>query len=291
MLSHLLTPRLDMNQALVFTATKAPRGQPCRPFPRRPFRRGIARRHETSASANRTLLNMRNGNVRIWWPPTWRTRSRRARHLGCDQLRPCPKFPKDYVHRIGRTAAAASPACHLRLASTGRAIAEAHSTLHEQSIKITPSKSGAEVQTAHWRPCRRIVAGNSGPRRAALAGSWAVIAPAALPHRQSFGGLRTGSRRRFSSQRAGSPSSHADQGRPRQWHGRQRQQHSRPYTGSAATGVRRTAALPDLAVSSGNRAARNAVFGNRQSRHTSEPGAAAATVQARIGRGNNGNSR
>lgn len=102
MLSHLLT-NVDMNQALVFTATKRDADSLADQLSTQGHSVAALHGDMSQRERNRTLLNMRNGNVRVLVATDVAARGLDVRGISHVINFDLPKFAEDYVHRIGRT--------------------------------------------------------------------------------------------------------------------------------------------------------------------------------------------
>ncbi len=102
MLSHLLTDT-EVNQAIVFTATKRDADGLADQLSAQGHSVSALHGDMSQRERNRTLLNMRNGNVRILVATDVAARGLDVRGVSHVINFDLPKFAEDYVHRIGRT--------------------------------------------------------------------------------------------------------------------------------------------------------------------------------------------
>ena len=163
LLSHILTD-IDLNQAVVFTATKRDADGLADQL--------AAQGHAVSAlhgdmnqrERNRTLLNLRNGNLRVLVATDVAARGIDVRGISHVINFDLPKFAEDYVHRIGRTGRAGTSGTAISFASNRDAqLLKRIERYTEQSIKMHTFE-GLEpkykLRTGSDRP-----RGNGGPRR------------------------------------------------------------------------------------------------------------------------------
>jgi len=116
MLSHLLTD-VDMNQALVFTATKRDADSLADRLSAQGLSVAALHGDMNQRERNRTLLNMRNGNVRVLVATDVAARGLDVRGISHVINFDLPKFAEDYVHRIGRTGRGGSNGIAISFAS------------------------------------------------------------------------------------------------------------------------------------------------------------------------------
>ncbi len=102
LLSHLLTDA-DLNQAIVFTATKRDADGLADQLSAQGHSVAALHGDMSQRERNRTLLNLRNGNVRILVATDVAARGIDVRGISHVINFDLPKFAEDYVHRIGRT--------------------------------------------------------------------------------------------------------------------------------------------------------------------------------------------
>lgn len=116
MLSHLLTDT-EVNQALVFTATKRDADGLADQLSAQGHSVAALHGDMSQRERNRTLLNMRNGNVRILVATDVAARGLDVRGISHVINFDLPKFAEDYVHRIGRTGRGGSSGIAISFAS------------------------------------------------------------------------------------------------------------------------------------------------------------------------------
>ena len=116
MLSHLLTDS-EVNQALVFTATKRDADGLADQLSAQGHSVAALHGDMSQRERNRTLLNMRNGSVRILVATDVAARGLDVRGISHVINFDLPKFAEDYVHRIGRTGRGGSTGIAISFAS------------------------------------------------------------------------------------------------------------------------------------------------------------------------------
>ncbi len=102
LLSHILTG-VDLNQAIVFTATKRDADSLADQLSAQGHSVAALHGDMSQRERNRTLLNLRNGNVRVLVATDVAARGIDVRGISHVINFDLPKFAEDYVHRIGRT--------------------------------------------------------------------------------------------------------------------------------------------------------------------------------------------
>ena len=136
MLSHLLTDT-EVNQALVFTATKRDADGLADQLSAQGHSVAALHGDMNQRERNRTLLNMRNGNVRILVATDVAARGLDVRGISHVINFDLPKFAEDYVHRIGRTGRGGSSGIAISFASNRDAqLLKRIERYIEQSIKM-----------------------------------------------------------------------------------------------------------------------------------------------------------
>jgi superfamily II DNA/RNA helicase len=136
MLSHLLTDT-EVNQALVFTATKRDADGLADQLSAQGHSVAALHGDMSQRERNRTLLNMRNGNVRILVATDVAARGLDVRGISHVINFDLPKFAEDYVHRIGRTGRGGSSGIAISFASNRDAqLLKRIERYTEQSIKM-----------------------------------------------------------------------------------------------------------------------------------------------------------
>ncbi len=136
MLSHLLT-ETEVNQAIVFTATKRDADGLADQLSAQGHSVAALHGDMSQRERNRTLLNMRNGNVRILVATDVAARGLDVRGISHVINFDLPKFAEDYVHRIGRTGRGGSSGIAISFASNRDAqLLKRIERYTEQSIKM-----------------------------------------------------------------------------------------------------------------------------------------------------------
>jgi superfamily II DNA/RNA helicase len=262
MLSHLLTDA-EMNQALVH---------------------GDMNQRER----NRTLLNMRNGNVRILVATDVAARGLDVRGISHVINFDLPKFAEDYVHRIGRTGRGGSSGIAISFASNRDAqLLKRIERYTEQSIKMHTIEGLEPKYKLRTGPSSDRPRSNSGPR------SGAPRSGGFGGGNAGFGGNRTGG---YAGNKTGGgfhhsapDSRHSHAGRKEghgQWHGQANgnttQGHTLGVGGGQGFGGQ----------GAGQPRSQERSFGNNQNRGgNSAPRRTGDRPSYTLGRGNNGNTR
>ena len=170
MLHHLLTDA-ELNQAIVFTATKRDAD-------------GIADQlsiqgHSASAlhgdmsqrERNRTLLKLRNGNLRVLVATDVAARGIDVRGISHVINFDLPKFAEDYVHRIGRTGRAGTSGIAISFASNRDAqILKRIERYTNQNIKMHTIEGLEPKYKLRTGPSSDRPRGRSAPRRGGFGG-------------------------------------------------------------------------------------------------------------------------
>ncbi len=169
MLSHLLTDT-EVNQALVFTATKRDADGLADQLSAQGHSVAALHGDMSQRERNRTLLNLRNGNLRILVATDVAARGLDVRGISHVINFDLPKFAEDYVHRIGRTGRGGSSGIAISFASNRDAqLLKRIERYIEQSIKmhtIEGLEPKYKLRTSSDRP-----RGNGGPRSGGNNGS------------------------------------------------------------------------------------------------------------------------
>ncbi len=165
MLSHLLTDA-EMNQALVFTATKRDADTIADQLSAQGHSVAALHGDMNQRERNRTLLNMRNGNVRILVATDVAARGLDVRGISHVINFDLPKFAEDYVHRIGRTGRGGSTGIAISFASNRDAqLLKRIERYTEQSIKMhTIEGLEPKYKLRTGGPSSDRPRSNSGPR-------------------------------------------------------------------------------------------------------------------------------
>jgi superfamily II DNA/RNA helicase len=292
MLSHLLTD-VDMNQALVFTATKRDADSLADRLSAQGLSVAALHGDMNQRERNRTLLNMRNGSVRVLVATDVAARGLDVRGISHVINFDLPKFAEDYVHRIGRTGRGGSSGIAISFASNRDAqLLKRIERYTEQSIKMHTIEGLEPKYKLRTGPSSDRPRGNSGPRRSGGFGGG---------NNSGFGGNRTGgfagkSGNSFHHSAPDSRHSHAGRseknfaGHPKeshgQWHGQTNGNTSQGHTLGVGGGQgfgRQGAGQPRSPERS---------FGNNQNRGgNNTPRRTGDRPSYTLGRGNNGNSR
>ena len=136
LLSHLLTDT-EVNQALVFTATKRDADGLADQLSAQGHSVAALHGDMSQRERNRTLLNMRSGNLRILVATDVAARGLDVRGISHVINFDLPKFAEDYVHRIGRTGRGGSSGIAISFASNRDAqLLKRIERYIEQSIKM-----------------------------------------------------------------------------------------------------------------------------------------------------------
>jgi superfamily II DNA/RNA helicase len=282
MLSHLLTDA-DMNQALVFTATKRDADSLADRLAAQGLSVAALHGDMNQRERNRTLLNMRNGNVRILVATDVAARGLDVRGISHVINFDLPKFAEDYVHRIGRTGRGGSSGIAISFASNRDAqMLKRIERYTEQSIKMHTIEGLEPKYKLRTGPSLDRPRGNSGPRRSGgYSGS----------SNSGFGGKRNGGipgKPGNNSHHTAPDSRHSHAGRKEghgQWHGQANGNSSQGHTtgigGGQGFGGHRHLAQPR---------SQDRSFGNNRGGN-SAPRRNGDRPSYTLGRVNNGNTR
>jgi len=165
MLSHLLTG-VDINQALVFTATKRDADGLADQLSAQGHSVAALHGDMSQRERNRTLLNMRNGNVRVLVATDVAARGLDVRGISHVINFDLPKFAEDYVHRIGRTGRGGSSGIAISFASNRDAqLLKRIERYTEQNIKMHTIEGLEPKYKLRTGPSSDRPRGNGGPRR------------------------------------------------------------------------------------------------------------------------------
>ena len=313
MLSHLLTD-VDMNQALVFTATKRDADSLADRLSAQGLSVAALHGDMNQRERNRTLLNMRNGNVRVLVATDVAARGLDVRGISHVINFDLPKFAEDYVHRIGRTGRAGASGIAISFASNRDVqLLKRIERYTEQSIKmhtIEGLEPKFKMRTGGGPSSDRPRSNNSGPRRSGGGGFGGG-------NNAGFGGNRTGG---YAGNKTGGgfagktgdgfhhsapDSRHSHAGRKEghgQWHGQANGNSTQGHTG-AGINVSHTPGVGGGQGFGGHSRSQGFAgqgqprspersFGNNQNRGgNSAPRRNGDRPSYTLGRGNNGNSR
>lgn len=168
LLSHLLTD-VDMNQALVFTATKRDADGLADLLSAQGLSVAALHGDMSQRERNRTLLNLRNGNLRVLVATDVAARGIDVRGISHVINFDLPKFAEDYVHRIGRTGRGGSSGIAISFASNRDAqLLKRIERYTEQSIKMhTIEGLEPKYKLRTGGPSSDRPRSNSGPRSGA----------------------------------------------------------------------------------------------------------------------------
>ena len=171
MLNHLLTDA-DMNQALVFTATKRDADSLADQLSAQGHSVAALHGDMNQRERNRTLLNMRNGNVRILVATDVAARGLDVRGISHVINFDLPKFAEDYVHRIGRTGRGGTNGIAISFASNRDAqMLKRIERYTEQSIKMHTIEGLEPKYKLRTGPSSDRPRGNGGPRGGGFGGN------------------------------------------------------------------------------------------------------------------------
>ena len=298
MLSHLLTD-VDMNQALVFTATKRDADSLADRLSAQGLSVAALHGDMNQRERNRTLLNMRNGNVRILVATDVAARGLDVRGISHVINFDLPKFAEDYVHRIGRTGRGGSSGIAISFASNRDAqMLKRIERYTEQSIKmhtIEGLEPKYKLRTGGG-PSSDRPRSNSSPRRSSGGGYGGG-------NNAGFGGNRTGG---YAGNKSGGSfhhsapdSRHSHTGRsekllaghPKEGHGQWHGQANGNTTQGHTLGVGGGQGFGGPARSQTQPRSQERSFGNQNRGGNSAPRHGGDRPGYTLGRGNNGNSR
>ncbi|MFA6970802.1 MAG: DEAD/DEAH box helicase [Gallionella sp.] len=171
MLSHLLTDT-EVNQAIVFTATKRDADGLADQLSAQGHSVAALHGDMSQRERNRTLVNMRAGNVRILVATDVAARGLDVRGISHVINFDLPKFAEDYVHRIGRTGRGGSSGIAISFASNRDAqLLKRIERYTEQSIKMhTIEGLEPKYKLRSGGPSSDRPRGNGGPNRGGFGG-------------------------------------------------------------------------------------------------------------------------
>jgi superfamily II DNA/RNA helicase len=305
MLSHLLTD-VDMNQALVFTATKRDADALADKLSAQGLSVAALHGDMNQRERNRTLLNMRNGNIRILVATDVAARGLDVRGISHVINFDLPKFAEDYVHRIGRTGRAGSSGIAISFASNRDVqLLKRIERYTEQSIKMHTIEGLEPKYKLRTGPSSDRPRGNSAPGRSGSGGYRGG-------NNAGFGGNRTGgyvgkagtgfhhsapdSRHNHTGRSERHMAGHPKEGHG-QWHGKTNGNTAQGHTGaginvSHTLGVGGGQGFGGQGRGQGTASQRSPErsFGNNRGGN-SAPRRTGDRPSYTLGRGNNGNSR
>ncbi len=164
LLSHLLTD-VEMNQALVFTATKRDADGLADQLSAQGHSVAALHGDMSQRERNRTLLNLRNGNLRVLVATDVAARGIDVRGISHVINFDLPKFAEDYVHRIGRTGRGGESGIAISFASNRDAqLLKRIERYTEQSIKMHTIEGLEPKYKLRTGPSSDRPRGNGGPR-------------------------------------------------------------------------------------------------------------------------------
>ncbi|MFZ2541065.1 MAG: DEAD/DEAH box helicase, partial [Gallionella sp.] len=285
MLNHLLTDA-EMNQALVFTATKRDADSIADQLSAQGHSVAALHGDMNQRERNRTLLNMRNGNVRILVATDVAARGLDVRGISHVINFDLPKFAEDYVHRIGRTGRGGSSGIAISFASNRDAqLLKRIERYTEQSIKmhtIVGLEPKYKLRTGGGPTSDRPRSNSGGPRRSGGFGAG---------NSAGFGGNGGGGFNRHSAP----DSRHSHTGRKEghgQWHGQANGNSTQGHTPGVGGGQGFGGHARNSQGFAGQGKPRSAErsFGSNRGGNTA-PQRTGERPSYTLGRGNNGNSR
>ncbi|MCR4299571.1 MAG: DEAD/DEAH box helicase [Gallionella sp.] len=192
LLSHLLTD-VGVNQALVFTATKRDADSLADQLSAQGHSVAALHGDMNQRERNRTLLNMRNGNVRILVATDVAARGLDVRGISHVINFDLPKFAEDYVHRIGRTGRGGESGIAISFASNRDAqLLKRIERYTEQTIKMhTIEGLEPKYKLRTGGPSSDRPRSNSGPRRSSGGGFGGNAGGFGANRNGGFGGNRS----------------------------------------------------------------------------------------------------
>jgi superfamily II DNA/RNA helicase len=171
MLSHILT-NADVNQAVVFTATKRDADGIADQLSSQGHAVAALHGDMNQRERNRTLLNLRNGNVRILVATDVAARGIDVPGISHVINFDLPKFAEDYVHRIGRTGRGGASGIAISFASNRDAqMLKRIERYTEQSIKMHTIEGLEPKYKLRTGPSSDRPRGNGGPRGGGFGGN------------------------------------------------------------------------------------------------------------------------
>jgi superfamily II DNA/RNA helicase len=183
MLSHILTDA-DLNQAVVFTATKRDADGLADQLSAQGHSVSALHGDMSQRERNRTLLNLRNGNVRVLIATDVAARGIDVPGISHVINFDLPKFAEDYVHRIGRTGRGGASGIAISFASNRDAqLLKRIERYTEQTIKMHTIEGLEPKYKMRTGPSTDRPRGNGGPRTGGFGGNGA-------PRTGGFGGNR-----------------------------------------------------------------------------------------------------
>ncbi len=164
LLSHILTDS-DLNQAVVFTATKRDADGLADQLSSQGHSVSALHGDMSQRERNRTLLNLRNGNLRILIATDVAARGIDVPGISHVINFDLPKFAEDYVHRIGRTGRGGASGIAISFASNRDAqLLKRIERYTENSIKMHTIEGLEPKFKLRTGPSTDRPRGNGGPR-------------------------------------------------------------------------------------------------------------------------------
>ena len=165
LLNHLLTDT-EVNQAIVFTATKRDADGLADQLSAQGHSVAALHGDMSQRDRNRTLLNMRNGNVRILVATDVAARGLDVRGISHVINFDLPKVAEDYVHRIGRTGRGGESGIAISFASNRDAqLLKRIERYTDQTIKMHTIEGLEAKYKLRTGPSSDRPRGNGAPRR------------------------------------------------------------------------------------------------------------------------------
>jgi superfamily II DNA/RNA helicase len=164
LLSHILTDA-DLNQAVVFTATKRDADGLADQLSAQGHAVAALHGDMSQRERNRTLLNLRNGNLRVLVATDVAARGIDVPGISHVINFDLPKFAEDYVHRIGRTGRGGASGIAISFASNRDAqLLKRIERYTEQTIKMHTIEGLEPKYKLRTGPSSDRPRGNGGPR-------------------------------------------------------------------------------------------------------------------------------
>jgi superfamily II DNA/RNA helicase len=286
MLNHLLTDA-EMNQALVFTATKRDADTIADQLSAQGHSVAALHGDMNQRERNRTLLNMRNGNVRILVATDVAARGLDVRGISHVINFDLPKFAEDYVHRIGRTGRGGSSGIAISFASNRDAqLLKRIERYTEQSIKMHTIEGLEPKYKLRTGPSSDRPRSNSSPRRNGGGGFGGGNRTSGFAGNKTGGSFAGKTGTDFHHSAPDSRHSHTG----RQWQGQANGNTSQGHT--LGVGGGQGFGGQSRGQGAGQPRSQERSFGNNQNRGgTSAPRRTGDRPSYTLGRGNNGNTR
>ncbi len=186
LLSHILTG-VDINQALVFTATKRDADGLADQLSAQGHSVAALHGDMSQRERNRTLLNLRNGNLRVLVATDVAARGIDVAGISHVINFDLPKQAEDYVHRIGRTGRGGASGIAISFASNRDALLLKRIERYtEQRIQMHTIEGLEPKYKLRTSPSSDRPRGNGGPRGGGFGGN------RGNGNSQGYGGNRNG---------------------------------------------------------------------------------------------------